>query len=176
VRRSNGAVIACLDVAYGEDGAAVAAVLIRDWQDAAAHEVLTRRCDVRPASYKPGAFFERELPLLLLVIKDIGAALEAIVIDGYVWLGPDGEPGLGAHLYAALENRIPIVGVAKTRYRHDTWSAAVLRGRSQKPLFVTAAGIQTEQAADNIRAMHGAHRIPTILAVADRAAREQIAR
>lgn len=168
------AVIACLDAAYGESAAAVAAVLIRKWQADNPDEILARRIDGKPADYKAGAFFERELPLLLALTKDIPVPLQAIIIDGYVWLGADHEPGLGALLYAALGRRVPVIGVAKTDYRHDTWSMPVMRGRSQRPLFVTATGIDAAQAADNIRAMHGAHRIPTILARADRAARNAL--
>jgi deoxyribonuclease V len=160
-----------MDVAYGEDAAAAAAVLIREWQADKPDEVVTRRFAHKSAAYKPGAFFERELPLLLPLIHDIAQPLLAIVIDGYVWLGADQKPGLGAHLYAALEQRVPVVGVAKTAYRGDTWSVPVLRGRSERPLFVTAAGIELDQVARQIRTMHGANRIPTILAMADRAAR-----
>jgi deoxyribonuclease V len=164
--------IACLDVAYGEDAAAVAAVLIRDWQAHSAEGILVRRLGERPADYKPGAFFERELPLLLSAIEDIEEPLAAIVVDGYVWLGANHQPGLGAHLYTALRQKIQVIGVAKNRYRQDTWSLPIQRGASRRPLFVTAVGIEPVHAAGHVRAMHGAHRIPTILALADSVARD----
>ena len=125
-----------------------------------------------PAGYKPGAFYKRELPLLLSILADIEEPVDVILIDGYVWLGANGEPGLGAHLYAHLGSRIPVIGVAKNRYQQDNWSIPVIRGTSQRPLFVTSAGIDPKQAASYVQNMHDAHRIPTILALADRAARD----
>jgi deoxyribonuclease V len=66
----------------------------------------------------------------------------------------------------------PVIGVAKNRYRHDAWSIPVLRGVSKRPLFVTSAGIEAKKTAEYVRQMHGDHRIPTILNVVDRAARD----
>jgi deoxyribonuclease V len=48
----------------------------------------------------------------------------------------------------------------------------VERGGSAKPLYVTAAGIAAETAAAHVAAMHGAHRIPTLLKLVDRLVRE----
>jgi deoxyribonuclease V len=110
------------------------------------------------------------------IISEFEDAIEAIVVDGYVWLGADNQPGLGGHLFSSLGRRIPVIGITKTRYRNDTWSIPVLRGESRRPLFVTSAGIQTNTAAECIRRMHGDHRIPTILALADHTAREELAR
>ena len=64
----------------------------------------------------------------------------------------------------------PVVGVAKTRFRDDTWSARVLRGTSRRPLFVTAAGLDQTRAAELVLGMHGKHRIPSLLQRADRLA------
>lgn len=103
----------------------------------------------------------------------MAAPPDLIVIDGFVWLDADGRPGLGAHLHA--ERAIPVVGVAKTAYRGcEAWSAPVLRGASTRPLFVTATGVDRAGAAAAIAGMHGAHRIPTLLALADRAARDAL--
>lgn len=44
-------------------------------------------------------------------------------------------------------------------------------GLSQKPLYVTAAGMTATEIAVNIRRMHGSHRIPTLLRMADRLCR-----
>ena len=97
-----------------------------------------------------------------------------IVIDGYVWLGANSAPGLGAHLFEALQSAIAIVGVAKSHYRDDTWSERVYRGQSRKPLYVTAAGIEAAKAAALVSGMHGKHRIPTLLQLADRLARAAV--
>ena len=41
--------------------------------------------------------------------------------------------------------------------------AEVLRGESTKPLFMSAAGCELSEAAKNVQAMHGAHRLPVLL-------------
>jgi deoxyribonuclease V len=167
--------IACLDVAYGDDAAAVACVLIHEWQAASASQTLSRRVRCEPVPYEPGAFYKRELPLLRSIIDELSRPLDAIVIDGYVWLGGNGEPGLGAHLFQSLGPAIPVIGVAKTRYQDDTWSTPVTRGASNRPLFVTAAGIKREVGANAVCRMHGDHRIPTMLRLVDQIARDALA-
>ncbi len=163
-------VLACVDAAYSVTQAHAACVLFRDWQDETAAEVLTASVKTS-AQYEPGAFYKRELPVLLAVLKKLPQPAKAIIIDGYVWLDGNGRPGLGAFLYEALERKIPVIGVAKTSFRGDCWSAAVMRGVSQKPLHVTAAGLSQDEAARVIHAMHGQYRIPTLLRLADREAR-----
>jgi deoxyribonuclease V len=164
--------IACLDVAYSDTAAAVAGTLIQSWDAKGASQVLVRRFGSPPASYESGGFYKRELPLLLSIISEFDQPIEAIVIDGYVWLDADSLPGLGGHLFASLGRRIPVIGIAKSRYRNDTWSVPVLRGASQRPLFITSAGIHVNEAAECVRGMHGDYRIPTILTMVDRAARD----
>jgi len=61
------------------------------------------------------------------------------VIDGYADLDPDGRPGLGAHVHA--EFGMPVIGVAKSRFRTATHAVPVQRGSSVRPLFITAAGM-----------------------------------
>jgi deoxyribonuclease V len=168
--------IACLDVAYSSTGAAAACVMIQRWDAKDANRIEVRRFDGPQERYEPGAFYKRELPLLMSIISEFKDAIEVIVVDGYVWLGADNQSGLGGHLFSSLGHRTPVIGIAKTQYRNDTWSIPVLRGESRRPLFVTSAGIQTNTAAECIRRMHGDHRIPTILALTDRTAREELAR
>jgi deoxyribonuclease V len=62
------------------------------------------------------------------------------------------------------------VGVAKTRFQSAA-AVEVLRGRSKRPLFVTAAGLPATDAAAQVAAMHGPTRIPTLVARADQLAR-----
>jgi deoxyribonuclease V len=95
--------------------------------------------------------------------------LACLVIDGYVDLDPGGRPGLGAHAQAALG--VPVIGVAKTRFRTASHAAQVLRGSSARPLFVTAAGIPLAQAAGLVRRMAGPFRLPDALRRADVLAR-----
>jgi len=162
--------IACLDVHYRESGAVAASVLARDWMsDQVLHEATVAIPDVHP--YVPGQFFKRELPCLLLALEQLPAAPAVIVIDGYVWLGGDHEPGLGARLFEELKRSVPIVGVAKNRFRAGDGALEVLRGGSRRPLYVSAAGIDQQEAARHVGRMHGPHRLPTLLRRVDRLCR-----
>ena len=111
------------------------------------------------APYEPGAFYKRELPGLLKALASVELPLEAIIIDAYVWLD-EGRGGLGWHLYEALERKIPVVGVAKTRFRPaEKVAIPVLRGESQNPLWVTAIGIEVAFAAERVKEMAGEFRV-----------------
>lgn len=163
--------LACVDVAYGDHGAAAACLLFDAFGDArarGAHVVRLRDGEIAP--YVPGRFYERELPPILRVLSGVTVPLDVVVVDGHVWLGPD-RPGLGAHLHAAI--RVPVIGVAKTAFRGAP-TIEVLRGRSARPLFVTAIGVDPDQAAAAVRAMHGPSRIPTLLRDVDRLARRAL--
>lgn len=162
--------LACMDVDYRDTVTVAACVLFRDWADAAEASHLVER-GPPAAPYEPGQFFRRELPHLLKVLAAVREPLEAVVIDGYVWLGEE-RPGLGAHLYEALGRRVPVVGVAKTAFHSSGLALPVLRGQSQRPLFVTAVGLDASAAAEHVRRMHGASRIPTLLGRVDRLCRD----
>jgi deoxyribonuclease V len=123
------------------------------------------------APYEPGAFYKRELPCLLEVLGLAPGPLDAVIVDGYVWLSRDGRPGLGARLFEALGGRTAVVGVAKTSFAGADFAAPVQRGASARPLYVTAAGMDANEAADRVREMAGAHRIPELLKRVDRLCR-----
>jgi deoxyribonuclease V len=91
------------------------------------------------------------------------------VVDGYADLDSGGRPGLGAHAYA--EFGIPVIGVAKSRFRTATHAVPVVRGSSGRPLFVTATGMPSADAADLVRRMAGRYRLPDALRRADTLAR-----
>jgi deoxyribonuclease V len=91
------------------------------------------------------------------------------VVNGYADLDSGGRPGLGAHAHA--EFGIPVIGVAKTAFRTATHAVPVLRGTSARPLFVTAAGMPRDEAADLVRHMAGQHRLPDAVRRADTLAR-----
>ena len=161
--------IIALDCHYTDTGAAAAACGITAWPhgNLAAHHRIT---DAVPHDYVPGEFYRRELPLILRVLSEIDWPLEAILIDAYVDLAPD-HPGLGRRLVDSTALTLPVIGVAKTRYSGATHAIEVLRGTSSKPLLVTAANIAAERAAELVRGMHGANRIPTLILHADHCAR-----
>ena len=160
-----------VDVDYKDDGSAVAAgVLFQSWASATIEDTVLRTI-ASVQAYQPGRFFERELPCILAVADQCSHAFEAIIIDGYVYLGDQRRDGLGAHLFRALGETTPIVGVAKSKFSETPAETEVLRGTSTRPLYVTSAGISGSVAKQNVQSMHGDHRIPTMLSAADRACR-----
>lgn len=162
--------LAITDVQYLDRGARAAAIVAMEWSDAAAVEERTVLVD-EVAAYRPGAFFERELPCLLSILRALATKVRCVVVDGYVELDAAGAPGLGAHLHEALERAVPVIGIAKTAFRGAAFATPVLRGQSRSPLFVTARGVSLAEAARLVGSMHGPHRIPTLLQRADHLAR-----
>jgi deoxyribonuclease V len=163
--------IACVDVDYRDDHALAACVLLGGWADATPAEERTARIE-EVAEYVPGQFYRRELPCLLAVLEPVRDRLSVVVVDGYVWLGDENTPGLGARLYAALGESVPVVGVAKTRFKDAAPVAEVTRGESANPLFVSAVGLPLEDAAAHVRALHGPYRLPTALKRVDTLCRQ----
>ncbi len=160
-----------VDVQYDGDSRAVAAgILFPDWRSDVISRVETVTIDTI-APYRPGAFYERELPCIRALLDRIGERSEVIIIDGYVTLGADARDGLGAHLHAALGGAIPIIGVAKSRFAGTPAEMEVYRGASRQPLYVTSRGIDSETARGLIAGMHGPHRMPTLLGAVDRVCR-----
>jgi deoxyribonuclease V len=163
-------VIACIDVQYAGTAAQAAIVAFDAWESASpVARAIVQVQAVEP--YEPGAFYRRELPCLraaLAALAALAAVPDIVIVDGHAWLAV-GSPGLGARLLEAEPRLQTVVGVAKTRFR-DTPAAEVLRGSSKAPLFVDEAG-QFADAAPRVAAMHGRHRIPTMLKLVDRLAR-----
>lgn len=110
--------LACVDVDYrGDEGPAVAScVVYEDWDSSESRE---ERVAVIPrvAPYTSGQFFQRELPCILLVLEKVQTPLDAILVDGHVWLD------------------------------------------------------DVDVAAQSVRRMHGAHRMPSLLTRADQLCR-----
>ena len=159
-----------IDVQYLSDEAVVAGVLFHDWQSEEAAKTLTKT--VRNiAPYEPGSFYKRELPCIKALLDQVNDPLDYIVIDGFVTLGSDERDGLGMHLYRAINNEIPIVGVAKKAFLDTPASCEIYRGDSKKPLFVTSVGIDLQKAKELILSMAGRHRIPALLKRADQLCR-----
>jgi deoxyribonuclease V len=159
-----------LDVRYDHARATAAAVLFERWQDSEPVDVV-RHLSTVPSGYRAGSFYLRELPCLLALLETCGRRFGAIVVDGYVDLQPDVGKGLGRHLFEALPYPASVVGVAKSSLRVAERFVPLERGDSRRPLYVSAAGLSLERAAAIVRAMHGRHRIPTLLKHADRASR-----
>jgi deoxyribonuclease V len=159
-----GAVHVAADVHYPASGGARAAAVIAE-DERFTTIVRTEVVELSSvAPYRPGHFFERELPALLAVLRLVPEA-GVVVVDGYVDLDPSGRPGLGAYVHEQLG--VPVIGVAKTAYLAATHAVPVRRGGSSKPLYVTAAGVQLPVAAALVVLMAGPHRMPTALHLAD---------
>ncbi|MEZ4771964.1 MAG: endonuclease V [Bacteroidia bacterium] len=163
--------IACLDVQYAPHSAAAAAVIFTEWKDAVPANIYTLvSADIQ--DYIPGKFYLRELPPLLSLIATVKEPLNCIIIDGYCYLSDDYAPGLGYYLHEKLNPKIPVIGVAKSKFRNMDMAIEVFRGQSEKPLYITAIGISDEMAASCIKNMHGSYRMPALLKLADQLSRK----
>jgi deoxyribonuclease V len=162
--------VGAVDVHYNDVGGAAAALVV--CAELALARVTAEYVANVPhvAPYEPGALFKRELPCIGAVLA-LNGPLDLLVVDGYATLDPDGRPGLGA--YAADAFNLPVIGVAKTPFRTATHAIEVIRGTATtRPLYVTAAGgIGNDEAARIVAGMAGPHRVPSVLARADRLAR-----
>jgi deoxyribonuclease V len=161
---------AALDVHYESDRSIAACVVFDDWLDSEPTELI-RVVEPRALPYRAGRFYERELPCLMSVLERSGCEFDTIIIDGYVHLSSDAGKGLGAHLFESLPYSPAVIGVAKNPLKVADHFVLILRGRSRKPLFVSAIGCPVDQAARSILGMHGQYRIPTLLKLADHHAR-----
>ena len=167
--------IACVDVDYQDSQplgtrARAACVVLARWDaEATAAEYLRELDGV--ADYTPGRFYERELPCVRAVLELVREPIDVIVVDGYVVLDAAGKLGMGGHLYRALGGRTPVVGVAKNPFAGAP-AIELRRGDSQRPLYLTALGLDPANAAARVRTMHGRFRLPTMLKRVDRLCRD----
>jgi deoxyribonuclease V len=156
-----------IDVHYKENRGQVVGVLFQKWEDDQPSEII-RFIQEDIAEYEPGAFYKRELPCILELLKKTEKAISVIIVDGYVYLDNDGKPGLGYKLYECLDIKIPVIGVAKTRFHNNEKNVVeVLRGESNNPLFVSAIGMEISEAATHVKSMSGEFRLPTLLKLMD---------
>ena len=165
--------ILAFDSYYFDNKAKTVCVQFENWTDSAPSQVYSEVLE-NIAEYEPGAFYKRELPCILSLLKQIPLdSCIAIVVDGFVFLDDEAKPGLGARLYESLEGAIPVIGVAKTNFATlQREKISVLRGESEKPLFITAIGFNPEEAATKIASMQGEYRIPSLLKLLDSMTKE----
>jgi len=166
--------IVVIDVHYGTTKANAAAVCFKDWET---EEIIAiESCTVKDLSpYVSGEFYKRELPCIIQVLTQCTQEeIQLVIIDGYVILDNQGKLGLGGYLYKTLEEKIPVIGVAKKAFFENTQnSIPIKRGKSQNPLFVTSLGIDLQEAAKKIKDMKGEYRIPHLLKLVDQKSREK---
>ena len=158
--------ILAIDVDYREDHAVAAGVMFESW--AAETPVSVYHTFIESVEdYVSGQFYKRELPCIQALLRQHDLAPKCIVVDGFVVLGAEQKPGLGMYLYNALEQKIPVVGVAKKSFAGVDGDAEIYRGESSKALFVSAVGIELKEAKMHIKNMHGKFRLPNLLKLAD---------
>lgn len=162
-----------IDVYYFDGKAKVVGILFEKWNDYIAKEIVITYLD-KINEYEPGNFYKRELPCIIQLLQSIDLSkIEAIIIDGYVFIDNFGGKGLGAHLFEKLKENTPVIGVAKTSFFDVKKSILeVFRGKSKNPLYISSIGIDNSTAADYINKMHGEYRIPTLLKFLDKETRK----
>lgn len=161
------------DTYYYENFAKTVSLSIRNWTDEEVVSIISDEIEIK-SDYKSGEFYKRELPCLLSLISkmDIKEG-DIIIIDGYVSLNNIGKKGLGGYLYEALKQKYPVIGVAKNKFSEiDDERISILRGTSEKPLFITSKGIDNKLASSFIRNMKGGFRIPELLKKVDQLTRK----
>lgn len=169
--QTTGMTVLAIDVYYHPDHAKVAGVLF-DWSDKAPQSTLTAIVS-EVAPYQPGQFYKREMPCILELLKQVNLeTLSAILVDSHVFVSNKKDYGLGGHLWESLGEVIPIVGVAKRSF-HNTEKVTipVTRGKSTNPLYVSAVGMEVQDAARLVEGMKGTYRIPDILKTLDQLSR-----
>lgn len=165
--------IIAIDVHYREDYARIVALAFHNWEDTQPFQTyIAIKNDI--VEYEPGAFYKRELPCIVEIMKSIDLTqVQYIIVDGYVYLDDTGKKGLGYYVYDYYEGKIPIIGVAKSRFFENAhYVRPILRGESQSPLYITAIGINLDEAAQNIKNMYGDYRMPTLLKLLDTLTKE----
>jgi deoxyribonuclease V len=165
--------IVAIDVHYKKNTAKAVGALIQNWGDATALQYVIKYIG-EVEEYVPGSFYKRELPCIMEVLSQIDlSSISYIVIDGFVVLDDAGKPGLGAYVYESIHAKVSVIGVAKSNFHENLKNVIpVLRGESNNPLYVTAIGTDLQQAADNVKRMHGEFRLPTVLKEMDRITKE----
>jgi len=161
--------ILAFDTYYFDGKAKTVCLEFTEWSQSENFKVHTEIID-NVAEYIPGEFYKRELPCILSLLNKIDLKkVEVIIVDGFVYLDDEKKYGLGGHLYEKLNQKIPIIGVAKTNFASiEKYKRSLLRGDSQKPLYVTAIGIDLEDAFQKVESMAGEFRMPTLLKEMDR--------
>jgi deoxyribonuclease V len=161
-----------LVVAVHFDGAQAnaAAVAFDAWDAAEATQTCVSR--ITQVEKAPrGELDLRELPCVMQLLREHNLEPELILLDGFVHLDADETPGLGQHLYQALGGKVPIVGASKKRLPGLPAQFEVMREDEAPPLLVTCAGIDIGAAKARLRAMHGSKRVPTLMKLVARLAK-----
>lgn len=164
--------IYAFDTYYYPDYAYTVCLAFENWTDEREAAVFTEKTSV-VSGYESGAFYKRELPCILSLLRKIDLKEEDfIIVDGYVTLDDNGKTGLGGYLYESLSQKVPVIGIAKNGFNApDSKRKEICRGESKTPLFLTTAGIDAEYMVNTIKSMQGNFRIPALLKKLDQLTR-----
>jgi deoxyinosine 3'endonuclease (endonuclease V) len=145
--------ILAFDTYYFGNEAKTVAVLFNNWTDAQPTRVFSETIN-SSEDYQPGEFYKRELPCIVSLLDKIDLKdIDIIVIDGFVILDNAEKHGLGGHLYEHLQKKIAVIGVAKSNFALNTlFKREVFRGESERPLYITALGIDIDLASNTSKA------------------------
>jgi exodeoxyribonuclease-5/deoxyribonuclease V len=165
--------ILAFDTYYFDNKAKTVCISFDNWEANKISKIQSEILD-NIKEYISGEFYKRELPCILSLISRIDLTdVELIIVDGFVFLDDEQKYGLGAYLYNALTNNIPVIGVAKTNFATIKKKKRILlRGKSDRPLFITSIGIDVDEAVEKIKSMDGEYRIPTLLKELDKLTKE----
>ena len=157
-----------VDAYYTGNKAKVVGVLFENFSDEKPLKIISKVVG-NVAPYESGSFYKRELPRIVSLLQDLDVRdISLIVIDGFVYLDDEGRYGLGGHLYECLECRVQIVGVAKSPFKGSCkFVREICRGRSKRPLFVSAIGMDIDEAARLVKWMSGGFRTLKLLKILD---------
>jgi deoxyinosine 3'endonuclease (endonuclease V) len=166
--------IYAFDTFYYEDFAKTVCIAFEDWNSETESFIYSENTEIS-ADYESGAFYKRELPCILSLLKKIDLKEgDLIIVDGYVTLDNSGKIGLGGYLYESLNQKYPVIGIAKNGFAsEDNLRKTIFRGESKTPLFLTAVGIDTNDIKIKVENMYGAYRIPALLKKLDQLTREK---
>ncbi len=166
--------ILAFDTYYFENKAKTVGISFEDWTDERPNNIYNEIIKDVP-DYEPGAFYKRELPCILSLLQNINLNnITYIIVDSFVLLNDNDKLGLGGYLYYELDQKIPVIGVAKSGFHENKKNVKeLLRGKSKKPLFVSAIGLELIEAYNKIKSMHGDYRMPTLLQILDTKTKEK---
>lgn len=164
--------IYAFDTYYYEDYANTVCIAFEKWNSEKEVEIYTEQTPIT-SEYESGAFYKRELPCILSLLNKIALKNgDIIIVDGYVTLDNNGKLGLGGYLYDALDQKYPIIGIAKNEFTTpDSQRRSIYRGESKTALFLTAKGMAVDEVQPEVEEMHGPFRIPTLLKKLDQLSR-----
>lgn len=166
--------ILAFDTYYFENKAKTVCLGFKDWGYEENYQIYSETIS-EIEEYVSGEFYKRELPCIISLISKIDLKeVSSIIIDGFVFLNDENKFGLGAYLYKALHEKIPIIGVAKRDFMPiEKNRNKIYRGKSKNALFITAVGIDLNIASKKIEEMNGEYRIPNLLKELDKLTKEK---